>query len=57
MDMDGTVLLDLFETSFADERDIRRHGVSVQSSRGVGQPIPNTDDGVKQRLRALGYID
>jgi predicted AlkP superfamily phosphohydrolase/phosphomutase len=57
IDMDGSVLLDLFEPSFTVGRKIKRQGVSAEKLVGGGQAFQETDNAVKERLRALGYID
>jgi predicted AlkP superfamily phosphohydrolase/phosphomutase len=56
-DMDGAVLLDLFEPSFTGGRNVKRHGSSFDCSRGQSVSFRDSDNGIKERLRALGYID
>ncbi len=55
--MDGTVLTDLFTTSFTEERAVTRQPLSVltASDRGEGRGERDTDE-VQKRLEDLGYI-
>jgi predicted AlkP superfamily phosphohydrolase/phosphomutase len=55
-DMDGDVLLGLFDSRFQSDRTIVREGSSF--GRGTPAAPPSVmDKGVEARLRALGYID
>jgi len=58
-DMDGKILLDIFEPNFLENRRIVKRGSSLKIMPGTGAPCYTNDEGrqVEQKLRSLGYID
>jgi predicted AlkP superfamily phosphohydrolase/phosphomutase len=56
-DMDGRVLTEAFRPGFLESNPLQFISTYESGSRGAGRPIRSpVDDKVKQKLKALGYI-
>jgi len=56
-DIDGNVILDIFEPQFSKKRHIYRQGLSKKSKTDPTLISDRDTESIKQRLKDLGYID